>query len=306
MSTPSFKTWLVAARPRTLLLAVANIGMGIFLAFSKQEGSAAVAFFCLLTAILLQILSNLANDYGDSLHGADKADAGRLGPKRAVQSGLVSSVQMRNAVGVLAGLAVLSGITLIGLAFGLERLLLSLFFMALGGAAIWAAIAYTATQNPYGYAGLGDMMVFIFFGLVAVLGTYYLQAKTLSWDLLLPATASGLFSVAVLNVNNIRDLESDKKAGKYSIPVRIGPRNARIYHLALLVIGSLAAGIYVAVNYSSPWQFLFLLALPLLAINGTKVWRGKNPATLDPLLKQMSISTLVFTLLFGIGLSLGV
>jgi len=305
MSTPSFKTWLVAARPRTLLLAVANIGMGIFLAFSDQRGDFAVGFFCLLTAILLQILSNLANDYGDSRHGADSSSSGRLGPKRAVQSGLISSVQMRNAVGVLASLAVLSGITLVGLAFGLERLLLSLLFIALGGAAIWAAIAYTATQNPYGYAGLGDLMVFIFFGLVAVLGTYYLQAKTLGWDLLLPATASGLFSVAVLNVNNIRDLESDKRAGKYSIPVRIGPRNAKLYHVALLLVGTLAALGYVAINYANPWQFLFLLSLPLLAINGARVWQGKNPAALDPLLKQMSISTLVFTLLFGIGLSLG-
>lgn len=305
MSSPSFQTWLVAARPRTLLLAIANISMGIFLAFAKQNGHFMVGVLCLVTAIFLQVLSNLANDYGDSLHGADSAVAGRLGPKRAVQSGLISSRQMRSAIGVLAGLAVLSGLMLIALAFGLERLPLSLVFTALGGAAIWAAIAYTATQNPYGYAGLGDLMVFIFFGLVAVLGSYYLQAKTLSWDLLLPATASGLFSVAVLNVNNIRDLESDKKAGKYSIPVRIGPRKARLYHAALLSLGSLAAVTYVAIHYTSLWQLLFLIALPLLALNAVKVWQGKTPAELDPLLKQMSITTFVFTVLFGVGLILG-
>lgn len=300
-----YQTWLLAARPRTLLLAVANISMGLFLALSRQEADVAVGIFCLLTAVLLQILSNLANDYGDSLHGADSPDAERRGPKRAVQSGLISASEMRRAVRALAILAVMSGLGLIILAFGLERLLVSLLFIALGGAAVWAAIAYTATQNPYGYAGLGDVMVFVFFGLVAVLGTYYLQAKTLTWDLLWPATASGLFSVAVLNVNNIRDLKSDKKAGKYSIPVRIGPRNARLYHLALLSAGTLAAVIYVATNYATPWQFLFLLAVPLLVINGVKVWQGEQPAALDPLLKQMSISTLVFTFLFGLGLSFG-
>ena len=293
------RPWLLAARPRTLLLAVASIGMGILLAVSRGQADLAVGALCLLTAVLLQVLSNLANDYGDSLHGADNAE--RVGPQRAVQGGLVSLAAMRGAVVVTAGLAVISGSALIVVALGLDKLLLSLVFVALGGAAVWAAIAYTATANPYGYVGLGDLMVFLFFGWAAVLGTYYLQAERLSWALLLPATVSGLLATAVLNVNNIRDLESDKKVGKNSLPVRLGPRRARLYHTLLLLGSSLAAFAYVLLTYTSAWQFLFVLALPLLVLNGVRVWRGRDPAVLDPLLKQMSITALLFTLLFGVG-----
>ena len=295
----SLRPWLLAARPRTLLLAVASIGMGILLAVSTGRADVAVSALCLLTAVLLQILSNLANDYGDSLHGVDTAE--RVGPQRAVQGGLVSLAAMRRAVVVCSSLAVISGSALIAVALGPAKLLLSLVFVALGGAAVWAAIAYTATANPYGYAGLGDLMVFLFFGWAAVLGSYYLQVKGLTWALLLPATASGLLATAVLNVNNIRDLESDKKVGKNSLPVRLGPTWARMYHLSILLGSALAAFAYVFVTYRSVWQFLFVLALPLLVLNGVQVWRGRNPAALDPLLKQMSIAALVFTLLFGVG-----
>ena len=299
----SLRPWLLAARPRTLLLAVANIGMGIFLAGFTGQADFGVGLLCLLTAALLQILSNVANDYGDSVHGADSH--ARVGPARAVQSGLVSSAAMKTAVGVVALLAVTSGVALVALAFGPERLLLSLTFIALGGAAVWAAVAYTATRNPYGYVGLGDAMVFVFFGPVAVLGSYYAQTQSLIWDLLLPATASGLLAVAVLNVNNLRDLESDRQAGKRSVPVRVGARAGRVYHLALLVGSAVAAFLYVFLNYVSPWQFLFVPALPLFVLNAVRVWRGRGAAELDPLLKQMSITTLVFTLLFGLGLVLG-
>ena len=295
----SLHPWLLAARPRTLLLAVASIGMGILLAVSTNQADVTVSALCLLTAVLLQILSNFANDYGDSLHGADNAE--RVGPERAVQGGLVSLAAMRRAVIVTASLVVISGSALIAAALGPAELLLSLAFVALGGAAVWAAIAYTATANPYGYAGLGDVMVFLFFGWAAVLGTYYLQAGQLTWSLLLPATASGLLATAVLNVNNIRDLKSDKKVGKNSLPVRLGPRRARVYHALILLGSALAAFAYVFLTYRSAWQFLFVLALPLLALNGVRVWRGRDPAALDPLLKQMSIAALVFTLLFGVG-----
>ena len=295
----SFTPWLSAARPRTLLLAVANIAMGIFLAASRDGANLLIGVLAILTAVLLQILSNLANDYGDSRHGLDNDS--RVGPKRAVQSGLVSPREMLRGVIVTAALSVLSGLALVITAFGLGKLPLVLLFVALGGAAIWAAIAYTATDKPYGYVGLGDLMVFIFFGPVAVLGTYFLQTLTLGWDLFLPAAASGLLSVAVLNVNNVRDLESDKLAGKRSVPVRLGARNARVYHVVLLLGSSLLALGFVLQNYSSPWQFLFVLSLPLLVLNGVKLWRGRGAAEIDPLLKQMSISTLVFTLLFSLG-----
>jgi 1,4-dihydroxy-2-naphthoate octaprenyltransferase len=273
--------------------------MGLFLAATTPEGSWLIGLLCIFTAALLQILSNFANDYGDARHGLDNEQ--RLGPKRAVQSGLIGSKAMRNAMLIMAMLAVVSGIGLVALAFGPQNLLLSLLFVALGGAAIWAAIAYTATKNPYGYVGLGDVMVFVFFGLVAVLGSYFLQVKSLSWDLLLPASASGLLSVAVLNVNNVRDLESDKKAGKKSIPVRLGARKARLYHAGLLLGAALAAFSYVLSHYSSPWQYLFIFSLPLMLLNGIRLWQRQEAREIDPLLKQMSITTLIFTLLFGIG-----
>ncbi len=292
------RTWLLAARPRTLLLATASIGMGVFLAAADGEARWGVALLSLLSAVLLQILSNLANDYGDARHGADSGS--RVGPKRAVQSGLLTPARMRNAIVLTALTAALCGLLLVWSALGSRGLVWSFAFIALGGAAIWSAIAYTATRKPYGYVGLGDLMVFLFFGPVAVLGSYFLQVGALRWALVLPAVASGLLAVAVLNVNNIRDLESDRLAGKRSLPVRVGLRKARVYHLFLLVGSAAAALAYVLLEYLSPWQFLFVLALPMLAQNGFAVWRW-NALELDPLLKQMSISTLVFTALFGVG-----
>lgn len=295
--------WLHAARPRTLALAIAGIVLGLFLAAARDELRWVPALLTLITAVLLQILSNLANDYGDSLHGADSAE--RSGPQRAVQSGAISAAQMLRAVMLTAALAMVFGLVLVWMAFGARAIWLVLLFLVLGAAAVWAAIAYTASSNPYGYRGLGDLFVFIFFGLVAVAGTYFLQAQALPWPILLPAASCGFFSVAVLNVNNIRDIESDRRAGKHSIPVRLGPRRARIYHWALLLGGLGAALAYVLITYRSPWQFLFALSAPLMIRNGLAVWRGRDSATLDPLLKQLSLSTLLFVLTFGVGQVIG-
>lgn len=291
--------WLLAARPRTLLLAAASILMGTLLAAAGGEARWGVALLAFVTATLLQVLSNLANDYGDARHGVDSAQ--RVGPARAVQSGLVTAAAMRRAVVGTALAAALCGLLLVGLALGSSGVLWSLLFVALGGAAIWAAVAYTATAKPYGYVGLGDLMVFVFFGLVGVLGSYALQTGRFDGAVLLPASASGLLAVAVLNVNNVRDLESDRRAGKRSIPVRLGPRRARLYHLLLLSAGAAAAFAYVLIAYASPWQFLFVLALPLLVFNGLALWSRQDSSEIDPLLKQLSLSSLAFTLLFGLG-----
>lgn len=295
----TFKIWLEASRPRTLLLAFASIFVGLSLAAFYGTFRPVVAVLTLLTAILLQILSNLANDYGDFKHGADHAD--RQGPKRSVQKGSISASAMLRAMVIIAVLTVISGISLILLALGGKLLLWSLLFIALGGLAIWAAISYTATDNPYGYVGLGDLMVLIFFGYVAVLGTYFLQHQTLNFNLLLPATSIGLLAVGVLNINNIRDIDSDIAAGKYSIPVRLGQTNARLYHWLLLANAVVASLLFAVENWQSYWQLLFILAIPLLILNGINVWRRKEPKKIDPLLKQMSISTLVFSILFSIG-----
>ena len=296
---PSKKeAWIEAARPRTLPLALASIGMGAFLAAAHGFFSPLIVLFCALTTIGLQILSNLANDYGDTIHGADSDQ--RAGPQRVTQRGLVTPAEMRRAMLICALLAMVSGLALLFISFTWQQIGLLLTFVVLGGAAVWAAVAYTATGNPYGYMGLGDLFVLLFFGWVGTLGTYYLQAKALPFDLLFPATSVGLLAVAVLNVNNMRDIDSDREAGKQSIPVRLGLEQARGYHAFLLAVSLLTAVSYTLLHLTSPWQWLFLLTLPLY-------WRFGRAATtrpsnrLDPLLKQTVLLTILFVLTFGIG-----
>ncbi len=294
------KAWLQAFRLRTLPLALSCIGMAGFLAAGVGKFNATLFFLCCLTTILLQVLSNLANDYGDSVNGADHKD--RQGPTRAVQSGIISSVQMRKAVFVFVLLSLISGIFLLWVSFGWNWKALGLFF-GLGLLSIAAAIGYTVGKKPYGYIGLGDISVLIFFGLVGVMGSYYLFTHFISWKELLPALSCGLFSIAVLNVNNIRDIDSDRSAGKFSIPVRIGKVRAAYYHWVLLISGITSTLIYSILQYQSPWQFLFLLTLPLFIRNGISV-QTRPSNELDPFLKQMALTTLLFVLLFGLGLIL--
>jgi 1,4-dihydroxy-2-naphthoate octaprenyltransferase len=271
--------------------------MGGFLAASAGKFNGMIFALSCLTTIFLQILSNLANDYGDSVHGADHAE--RKGPKRAVQSGLISSTQMKMAVIAFSLLSLASGTTLLVVSFGADWNSL-LFFFALGLLSIAAAIAYTVGNKPYGYAGLGDISVLIFFGLVGVMGSLYLFTRAIEWSSLLPALTCGLLSIAVLNINNIRDIESDRLAGKYSIPVRIGRQKAIVYQWFLIVTAIVFAAIYVLLNYKSAFQFLFLLSAPLFVRIGMAVSK-KSPTELDPYLRQMAVSTLLFVILFGAG-----
>ncbi|MCC9136145.1 1,4-dihydroxy-2-naphthoate polyprenyltransferase [Pontibacter silvestris] len=293
------KAWISAFRPRTLPLALSCIGMGGFMAAANGVFDAAIVGLCVLTTLFLQILSNLANDYGDSVHGADSVH--REGPMRAVQAGHIKAEHMKKGMTLFGLLSLLSGLLLLWVSFGTEGLLLALLFLLIGLACIWAAVNYTAGSNPYGYAGLGDASVFVFFGLVGVLGTYFLQAQALSGVVILPALICGFFATAVLNVNNIRDINSDLLAGKHSIPVRIGPKWARVYHVLLLCSGVFSAFFYVLLNFHNWLQFLFVLVIPLLFINGINVWRKQTSKELDPYLKQMAITTLLFVLFFGLG-----
>jgi 1,4-dihydroxy-2-naphthoate polyprenyltransferase len=294
------KIWIKAFRLRTLPLALSCIAMGGFLASSAGAFRWDIFLLCVSTTIFLQILSNLANDYGDSIHGADSAD--RKGPSRAVQSGAITATQMRNAVVLFIGLCLASGVSLLLIAFGFNWNAI-LFFFGLGVLCILAAIAYTVGRKPYGYVGLGDVSVLIFFGFVGVLGSYYLFTKAVSWQQMLPALSCGLFSIGVLNINNIRDIESDRKAGKFSIPVRIGRQKAVVYHWLLLITGLVSALVYTIINYHSPLQFLFVLSFPLFIKNGLAVSR-KPSEELDPYLKQMALSTLFFVITFGAGVVL--
>lgn len=293
----NIKIWLGAFRLRTLPLSLSCIGMAGFLAAHAGSFNGFIFALCCATTIFLQILSNLANDYGDSINGADHA--GRKGPQRAVQSGAISADQMRNAVILFSLLSLISGLSLLWVSFG-NNWSGFVGFFGLGILSILAAVGYTVGKRPYGYIGLGDISVLIFFGIVGVMGSFYLFTHSISWKEILPALSCGLFSIAVLNINNIRDIESDKAAGKYSIPVRIGKEKASQYHWVLLMGGLLTAVIYSIINYQSLWQFLFVLSAPLFIKNGIAI-SSKPSEELDPYLKQMALTTLVFVVLFGVG-----
>lgn len=292
-SKPKTKNWLVAARPRTLPLALASIFMGSFLAGSVGKFDGVIFTLCCLTTICLQVLSNFANDYGDTQNGADSAE--RVGPLRAVQSGEISSTQMFHAILLFGVLSLAFGITLLYFAFRDNGLEPFLYFLGLGLLCIAAAYTYTAGKNPYGYAGLGDISVFIFFGLVGVLGSEYMFINQLNFLNLLPAMSCGFFATGVLNINNIRDINSDTIAGKRTIPTRLGRKYALIYHWLLLQSGMLSAVLF---TISHPSQsFWYLLSFPLFIVNIVRTFQLENP---DPLLKQLALSTLLFVLLFGL------
>ncbi len=291
------EAWLHAVRLRTLPLALASIFAGSFLAKWQDAFRWEVLVLASLTTVFLQILSNLSNDYGDSIHGADSS--ARKGPVRAVQSGLISLPEMKRAMFIFGGLSLGTGLLLIYIA--LPSLSYFFGFLALGLLAIWAAIRYTSGSNPYGYAGLGDISVFLFFGLVGVSGTYFLHSLQAEPMVLLIAVGLGCFSTAVLNINNIRDIDSDQLAGKRSIPVRIGRSKAIAYHWILITMAYL--GLVVFVWFNQTFGSLgACLVIPWMVYIGKGLQKASTAAETDPYLKQMAISTLVWTLLFGIGL----
>lgn len=299
ISLPNKKqAWLQAIRLRTLPLALASIFMASFIAAYHEVFRWEVFLLAVLTTTLLQILSNLANDYGDSVHGADSTE--RQGPTRAVQSGVISKEEMKKAMILFAVLSFVSGMALLYVA--LTELIVFLSFVGLGLMAIVAAITYTSGSNPYGYAGLGDLSVFLFFGLVGVLGTYFLHSMEFSSVLLFPAMSLGFFSAAVLNINNIRDIESDTKAGKKSIPVRIGRTAAVKYNWFLIIAGNLSLLVFVLNQEVWGGLLAFLVAPVMMVIAKGVADPQKTAPQIDPYLKKMAISTLVWVLVFGAGI----
>ena len=286
-----------AVRLRTLPLALSSILMGSILAAYGNNFRWPVFILAALTTIFLQVLSNLSNDYGDSIHGADSE--ARKGPVRAVQSGMISLSEMKTAMILLTGFSLFSGLIL--LYFSFQDWKLFALFLGLGIMAIWAAITYTSGNKPYGYVGLGDISVFLFFGLLGVVGTYFLHSLDITLTVFWPAISLGCFSTAVLNINNIRDIESDKKAGKKSIPVRIGRKNAINYNWALIITGNIALLAFAIVN-GAYGSLIALLVLPLMMVIGKSIQSKQESHELDPYLKKMALSTLMWVTLFGFGI----
>ncbi|MFD1800669.1 1,4-dihydroxy-2-naphthoate polyprenyltransferase [Mixta tenebrionis] len=295
-----FRGWLESLRPRTLPLAFASILTGSALAWWQHHFSLTIALLCFLTSGLLQVLSNLANDYGDALKGSDGSE--RLGPLRGIQKGIITLPQLRRGMMLVASLALICGIMLISQACHTLGDVLS--FLLLGALAVVAAIAYTVGKKPYGYLGLGDLSVLIFFGWLGVGGSFYLQSHNLPPLVLLPATACGLLAAAVLNINNLRDIETDRQCGKMTLAVRLGADHARRYH-ALLLGGALLCFAVFAWSGQQGWgRWLFLLVVPLLWQQGRYILQQKSPQAMRPMLEKTVKAALLTNILFAVGVLL--
>lgn len=294
-----FRAWISALRLRTLPLALSSIGMGSFLAASDNIFKFNVLLWSALTTVCLQILSNLANDYGDSVNGADNEH--RVGPDRAVQSGALSVSEIKMGIAFFVVLSLVSGLYLLSITVGIGTPLFY-WFLGFGLLSIIAAYTYTAGSRPYGYAGLGDIMVLIFFGLLGVGGSYFLYDLSFSYDILLPSIAMGALATGVLNINNMRDINSDIEAGKQTIPVRFGKKNAVIYHWSLIIMAILLSGVFIFIQGLHLASLIWLLGLPLLILNAYKISSITELKDFDPYLKQLALSTFAFMVFFGLSI----
>lgn len=301
------KHWIEAARVRTLPLSVSGIIVGSFYALSKptdeiltptQVFQWSVFVLLLLTTIGLQVLSNFANDYGDGIKGTDNED--RVGPKRGIQSGNISPASMKIAIIITSIITFIFSVLLIYFAFKDTNIWYSLFFLILGIIAIGSAIRYTVGSSAYGYKGYGDIFVFVFFGLVSTYGSYFMFSKNVDWLLVLPATAIGFLSVGVLNLNNMRDEESDRKSNKNTIVVKRGGAWAKKYHFFLVISAMLMILIFAFLNEFHIDQYIFLVAYFPIISHLMTVARNKNPKLLDPELKKLAISTFLLSVLLAL------
>lgn len=285
-------------RLRTLPLSLAGVCLGIMLAAADYHVSLKVALLIMLTTVCLQILSNISNELGDSLSGVDSNR--RSGPHYSLSEGILTVKDMKRLIAIVAVICALSGLLMLKTSFGTLFALEPLCLIILGAAAMGGAVKYTLGRNPYGYRGLGDISVFTFFGIVSVLGAYFVAAHTIpSLLMLLPAVAMGCFSVGVLNVNNMRDVKSD--AGiRMTTPMRIGVKCAKIYHTALIVTGWICLTIFNLCRFPDPWHWLFLITLPLFAFHLRGVWT-RSDKDLDPMLPILVISTFILSMLMGFG-----
>ena len=290
-----FQAWISACRLRTLPLSISGAIVGSGVAYSDGFFDLTVCVLTIITTLSLQILSNLANDYGDGVKGTDNEN--RIGPERALQSGIISPKQMRNAIVINVVICLILVVTLIYKAFGADQFLTSLVFIILGILAIVAAIKYTVGASAYGYKALGDLMVFLFFGWLSVLGTYFLYSKQFDFLMILPASAIGLLSAGVLNLNNMRDLESDKLSDKHTLAGYLGSINSKTYHQLLIVIAMVLMSVYSFLSVNSSMYLMLISFIPLF-FHLHIINKIKAPKDYDPQLKVLALSTVALALLF--------
>jgi len=303
------KSYIKAARLRTLPLSISGIILGSYLGnefvnsllehtIRTSIWESSIFWLAIFTTIGFQVLSNYANDYGDGIKGSDK---NRTGEARMVSSGAITPKQMKTAMISTTTITSLIALLLIYVAFGSENFGYSILFFGLGIASIAAAIKYTVGNSAYGYSGFGDIFVFLFFGLLSVVGSYFLYTKMINFEIFLPAFSIGLLSNAVLNLNNLRDREQDKTNKKNTLVVKLGVVRAKKYHYFLIIGALITALIYTVLNFSSIYEFVFLVAFIPLVKNMITVSRNNTPEELDGELKKVALCTFLFAILFGIG-----
>ncbi len=295
MSLENIKPWIVSLRLRTLPLSASCIILGSCLAAYKGNFDVIVFIMALSTTLLLQILSNLSNEYGDMVKGTDSE--GRVGPERSIQRGEITLRQMKKGMLLTASVTSVSGTALVVYA---TDLLYTLIFILAGIAAIIAAVKYTVGKKPYGYRAMGDLFVFIFFGPVGVMGTFFLHTGFFRADVLLPSLTSGLLSVAVLNLNNMRDADHDVRHGKITFAILLGNKKSRYYHLILIAAAIASSVLFACINNLIAVKFVYLAAFIPAVLSLATVLRYNNPAMLDPELRSTAISNLLHSLAFGI------
>ena len=295
------KAWLNAVRLRTLPLSVSGILIGSGLAGMYGYNDLPIFILAILSTLGLQIISNLANDYGDGIKGTDNEE--RIGPKRAYQTGALSRKELKS--GILITVLITLGFIGVLLYWAFDGLLhYFILFSFLGALAVWAAIRYTVGDSAYGYKGLGDLFVFSFFGLLSVLGSMFLFTKYLTLIAVLPAISTGLLSTAVLNLNNLRDHNSDVRAGKNTLVVKLGIARAKQYHYLLLLGSFLCMVLFIVLSATQWQQALCLLAFIPLGIHLQKVTQVEEPQAFDPELKKVALSTFFMAVLFYLGFNI--
>lgn len=293
------KAWIKALRIRTLPLAVSGIVVGNAVAFYYDAFDSYILKFSLYTALLLQILSNLANDYGDFQKGTDNEN--RVGPERALQSGAIEPKDMKTVMVIVGFFAFICGSILVYNGLSKANPTAGIFFIGIGIICIVAAVLYTVGKNAYGYKGLGDIMVFLFFGITAVAGSFYLQYKDILWQVLLPAGAIGFLSAGVLNMNNMRDVVNDEACGKITIPVRLGFARSKVYHSFLMIAGIACAAVFqfAYLPITTAWH---LAALVIVLVHLVMVWKIVDEKKFDGQLKVNVLATLLYAILLSITL----
>lgn len=291
--------WISTMRLRTLPLSISGIVLASCFAAYNGYFDGLVCALAVLTTLSFQILSNLANDYGDGIKGTDNNE--RIGPERAIQTGKISPEEMFNAIKINVLISIVLSCLLIFTAFGVKYFFLTLLFFLLGIASVVAAIRYTVGDSAYGYKGLGDFYVFVFFGLVSVVGCYVLYSKTIDHVVFLPALTIGLLSTAVLNLNNMRDIVSDEKSNKKTLVVKLGIEKAKKYHITLIVLAIVISALFGILYYTSIYNLIFVIAYIPLVSHIKKVIHNSEPKLLDPELKKVALTTVLLAILMGIG-----